>query len=144
MQSLIKEEIGVSLSQQEMAEFFKKLFPIGDPSALAETFFSSLSDKTPEGLCELILSCRNSRREFAKWIFNFVVLTNTPKTETDPSNGESVDSPNPLSSSLQNMTAISSSSPVPSPPCSQDEFIAFCLSSKLFLKSWNVLRLCAF
>ncbi|KAI5164892.1 hypothetical protein NEAUS03_2536, partial [Nematocida ausubeli] len=76
MLAAIKKEIGTEVTQDTMETFFKDLFPIGNPSKIVDILMKSLSDKSPEGLYELILSCKNSKIYFAKWIYKCILITN--------------------------------------------------------------------
>ncbi|KAH9385163.1 uncharacterized protein NEMAJ01_0059 [Nematocida major] len=145
MQAAIKREIGESVSSKEIEEFFKRLFPIGDPSKIVEMFTASLMDKSPEGVYELILTCRNSKREFARWVYKCVTLAQSAEKEGAEglSCGGIKNAANALSENLSNMTGISSS-PCTGLPESESEFIDMCLASERFQKSWSVLRLCSF
>lgn len=139
MQSSIREEVALCASLEGMGDFLKDLFPIGDPSKITDIFISSLSDRSPEGVYELLLSCRNDRRSFAKWIFKCISLSNTSVSDSLLNNSSDKITDN-LSESLQSMTAISPGERVADIPSDEEAFILFCLSSKAFLSSWRVLR----
>ncbi|EIJ92942.1 hypothetical protein NEPAR06_0861 [Nematocida parisii] len=148
MQSAIKKEIGDTVTQKSLEDFFKDLFPVGDSSNSAQILINSLTDKSPEGLYELILKCRNNKTDFAKWIYKCIKISN-PTTETSQSEisqstlKNSKISTKNISEYLSEITAISPAKPM-EVPGSEEEFINFCLSSKEFQKSWNVLRLSSF
>lgn len=135
MQSDIRREIGETVSQQSIEQFLKNLFPIGSPSKIASIFMETLPDKSAEGLYELVLRCRNSQREFAKWIYSCIVKTNKKSEEEADRSFDTKE----LSEYLSDMTAISAES-VHHVPTNEEDFIAFCMKSHAFQRSWNVLR----
>ncbi|KAI5186381.1 hypothetical protein NEHOM01_1435 [Nematocida homosporus] len=110
----------------------KKIFPLGEVSSVSNQLSLTLSETTIDALVETMTICRQSRDNYASWIFEY--MDQDKKGYLSPADFGT------LRESFGAMMGFKGPEHAAAEKITKPEFLAICKTSPEFNKSWTALR----
>ncbi|KAI5180119.1 hypothetical protein NEOKW01_0448 [Nematocida sp. AWRm80] len=130
MDRFIERELKETNGEECLERVFNEIFTNGNASLIKDSFIKSISPFDQSTFSRMIVQCRQSKREFANWIFKYIAQGEKTISQEDITRTQK---------EIQTATGIPSTETKQN-TISEEDFINMCLSSKEFVHSWEELR----